>query len=41
MSAFPMQNHDPRKGLNVDERLWEALRIRRRWDELGQQLTKA
>jgi len=27
-----------RKGLNVDERLWEALRIRQRWEELGQQL---
>jgi hypothetical protein len=27
-----------RKGLNVDGRLWEALRIRQRWEELGQQL---
>ena len=27
-----------RKGLNVDEKLWEALRIRQRWEELGQQL---
>jgi hypothetical protein len=38
MPAFRMQNHDPKKGLNVDERHREALQIRRRWEELGQQL---
>jgi hypothetical protein len=38
MPAVRMQNHDLRKGLNVDERLLEALRVRRRWEVLGQQL---
>jgi hypothetical protein len=38
MPAFPTQNHDPKKRLNMDERLMEALRIRQRWEELGQQL---
>lgn len=33
-----MQHHDPKKEFNVDERNSQALQIRRRWEELGQQL---